>query len=161
MNNITLLIIALVAIVVITFIIYGLTSASAALNTLSYDMTTLYKGTKKPVFSSDGIERVVYLKDNGTWEYDTATGDTKILSDKIPKGLAYDGTYFMMLDQFGTLYQIDELGNVISTESGYTKLYDTIDGYLLATPESTSVTGSSGSTTKNTGNYGLVVLKVS
>jgi hypothetical protein len=161
MNKIALLILALVAIIVIILILYTSMSGSATTtNSLIYENTVLYTGKQNPIFTSDGIDLIVYLKDNGTYQYNTATGQSRKISDKVPKGLAYDGTYFMMLDQMGTLYQIDTQGNVIPTESGYTKLYDTIDGYYLATAGFSTVTGQSGSTTRNLGNYGLIDLQV-
>lgn len=157
------LLIAIILVIVTIYIYHTystVTTSSIVTNTLMYNNIAIYKGTNKPIFTSDGIEHIIYSGLDGTYMYKIEDQKLIKVSNIIPIGLAYDGTYFMMLDSDQTLYQIGQDGTVTSIETGYTELYDTIDGYYIGTINSFSVTGDSASTAKNTGNYGLILLKV-
>jgi hypothetical protein len=167
--SMTVIVITIIAIIVIGVIVYYYFSSTSvsATYTLTYEGNVLSKGSSAPVFSSDGEDRIVFTRDSspgntaGIYMYNTTEKTSTLISTKKAKGLAYDGSDFMMIDEDGTLYRINQDNTIVEPDNantGYTALYDTVDGYYLASGSDYSVTGESGSTTKNTGNYGLITL---
>jgi hypothetical protein len=158
MDTITILILAVVIITIVVLVVYAYTrtttTSALVAHSLTFEGKVLYQGANPAIYTSDGI---LFAKADGTYLYNTDTQKTTKLSSKVPVGLAYDGTYFMMLDKDQSLYHI-ETNSVTPMETGYSKLYDTVDGYFIGSPAGYTVTGESGSTTANTGNYGLIVL---
>lgn len=166
--DLTMIAVIVIAIIVISVIVYYyFYSTSSVAYTLTYEDEELSEGKTAPLFSSDGVDRIAFTKDSsngntpGVYMYNTSSAEKILISNKSIKGIAYDGSNFMMLDTDGTLHRINPDNTVeemTNAGTGYTALYDTIDGFYLAVGSDYTVTGESKTTTKNTGNYGLISL---
>lgn len=124
------------------------------LHTVSFEGQTIYSGNTIPIVSSDGVSNVLIGTTTGLLLFDTEAKTTTKLNNSIATGLAYDGYNFMELQANGTLFSISLTdGSLTDLGSGYTRLYDTTDGYLISTGNNTSITGTSGTSKPANGNY--------
>jgi hypothetical protein len=76
-------------------------------------------------------------------------------------GLAFDGYNFLGVKSDETLYRISLNGTITEIGTGYTKLYDTTDGYFITVGGISSVSGASGSSTPASGSYGTLKVVIS
>jgi hypothetical protein len=167
MNIPAIIIGVIVLIVIMVLICFHTSSSSAALHTIIWESfgsdssgTTIYSGNTIPPVTSDGVDNVLIGAPNGIFLSTVAQKMPLRINSSIATGLAYDGIGFMMIEADGTFSSIDLDGIKTEISSGYTQLYDTVDGYLTEVGGQMSVTGKSGSTTAASGDYGLIQLKL-
>ena len=161
MNLLYILIAAIIGLVLIFFFIYHSTS-STPLHTITYDGNVIYKGNTIPPISSDGSTYVLIGTSIGLIAYNIDTNTSTKVNQSIALGLAYDDAaqQFMELEADGTLSTVMIDGAKLEIGTGYTVLYDTMDGYLITVGGVTSVTGASGTTAAANGAYGVIQLKI-
>jgi hypothetical protein len=110
-----------------------------------------------PLVSSDGVDNALIYTSSGLFAFDITTKITRLLNTSKAIGLAYDGQNFLELQDDGILYSVSLVdGSLHEIGTGYTNLYDTIDGYLVTVDGVTSVIGNSGTTAPANGNYTYV-----
>lgn len=150
-----------VAVVVIFFLIYH-TTANNVLHTVieTSSGTTIYSGNTAVLVTSDGGSNVLLGTNAGLILYNTDTRETITINKSIATGLAYDGERFMILEGDGTLSDITLDGTKTEISPGYSRLYDTLDGYLVTVGGITSITGASGTSIPAGGQYGTIQLNI-
>ncbi len=165
--NMLAILLAIIIVVVVILLIYWYTSSSSMVShtvvwkSLGEDEEKeIYKGSSIPLISSDGVENVLIATPNGIF-LSTISRKTPIkINSSIATGIAFDGTGFMMIEADSTFSTISLDGTKTEIGNGYTKLYDTIDGYFTKVGNVSSVTGRSGSTSPAKGDYGLIQLEI-
>ena len=166
MNMLAIIITIIVVIVVLALIYWHTSSSSTILHTVVWESsnngsgTTIYSGNVIPQVTSDGVDNVLIGTPNGIFLSTTTQKAPVKINSSVATSLAYDGTGFMMIEADGTFSSIDLDGTKTEICSGYTKLYDTIDGYFTTVGGISSFTGQSGTTTAANGDYGLIQLTI-
>lgn len=162
LNLIAIIIGIVVAIVVIYLLVFHTSSSTAsATHTVTFEGQQLYKGSSSALVSSDGVSNFLIGTTSGLFLFNTETKENKKLNASIPSGLAYDGQVFMELQSDGTLYSVSLTdGSLVEIGTGYTRLYDTTDGYLIGIGSNTSVTGESGSSVPANGDYTTIKVSI-
>ena len=167
MNILTIIIAAIIVLVIFALIYFHTSSTTSAHSIIwvgsdsSDPNVDIFDGTAIPPVTSDSVDNVLVARSDGIF---LSTGEHKQpvkISSDVATGLAFDGQNFMMILADGTAWNIDIDGTKeqLNPGTGYTVLYDTTDGYFQTVNGVSSVTGETGTTTKNTGDYGLIQLK--
>jgi hypothetical protein len=157
-----ILVVIIVVILLITLYIFFTSHSSTTLYNVTHDGKIISSSDTMPLLSSDGVNTALIGTSSGLLLYDFKTRTSRILNSSRPTGLAFDGQNYLELQSDGTLHTVSlDDGSLQDIGTGYTRLYDTVDGYLITVDNVTSVTGGSGSKAPANGDYTFVKLSIS